>query len=58
MQLTQRIYEMDYLQYLAEVACGGDRKQKIDNSQGACKSFWYKQERDTTHTPNLPGADC
>uniref|UniRef100_A0A5F9CS12 14-3-3 domain-containing protein n=1 Tax=Oryctolagus cuniculus TaxID=9986 RepID=A0A5F9CS12_RABIT len=23
----------DYIQYLAEVACGDDRKQRIDNSQ-------------------------
>lgn len=41
----------DYFRYLAEVACGDDRKQTIDNSQGAYQEAFdiSKKEMQPTH---------
>ncbi|KAG3261680.1 YWHAQ-like, partial [Ictidomys tridecemlineatus] len=41
----------DYFWYLAEVACGDDRKQMIDNSQGAYQEAFdiSKKEMQPTH---------
>ena len=45
----------DYFQYLAEVACGDDRKQTIDNSQGAYQEAFNisKKEMQPTHPIRL-----
>uniref|UniRef100_A0A2I3SJ07 14-3-3 domain-containing protein n=1 Tax=Pan troglodytes TaxID=9598 RepID=A0A2I3SJ07_PANTR len=41
----------DYFQYFAEVACGNDQKQMIDNSQGAYQKAFdiSKKEIQSTH---------
>uniref|UniRef100_A0A8C0WQ93 14-3-3 domain-containing protein n=1 Tax=Castor canadensis TaxID=51338 RepID=A0A8C0WQ93_CASCN len=41
----------DYFRYLVEVACGDDRKQTIDNSQGAYQEAFdiSKKEMQPTH---------
>ena len=41
----------DYFWYLAEVACGDDRKQTIDNFRGAYQEAFdiSKKERQPTH---------
>lgn len=44
-----------YFWYLAEVAWGDDRKQMI-LPKVLIWGFWYKEERDATHTPNSFGA--
>lgn len=45
----------DYFRYLAEVACGDDRKQTIDNSQGAYQEAFdiSKKEMQPTHPIRL-----
>ncbi|EGW14070.1 14-3-3 protein theta [Cricetulus griseus] len=45
----------DYLGYLAEVTCGDDRKQTIDNSQGAYQEAFNisKKEMQPTHPIRL-----
>ena len=45
----------DYFWYLAEVACGDDRKQTIDNSQGAYQEAFHisKKEMQPTHPIGL-----
>uniref|UniRef100_A0A5F8GTR6 14-3-3 domain-containing protein n=1 Tax=Monodelphis domestica TaxID=13616 RepID=A0A5F8GTR6_MONDO len=45
----------DYFRYLAEVACGDDRKQTIDNSQGAYQEAFdiSKKEMQPTHPIHL-----
>ena len=45
----------DYFRYLAEVACGDDRKQTIDNSQGAYQEAFdiSKKEMQPTHPIQL-----
>ena len=45
----------DYFRYLAEVACGDDRKQTIDNSQGAYQEACdiSKKEMQPTHPIRL-----
>uniref|UniRef100_A0A7N5KHK2 14-3-3 domain-containing protein n=1 Tax=Ailuropoda melanoleuca TaxID=9646 RepID=A0A7N5KHK2_AILME len=45
----------DYFQYLAEVACGDDRKHTIDNSQGAYQEAFdiSKKEMQPTHPIRL-----
>ena len=45
----------DYFRYLAEVACGDDRKQTIENSQGAYQEAFdiSKKEMQPTHPIRL-----
>uniref|UniRef100_A0A8C8U288 14-3-3 domain-containing protein n=1 Tax=Peromyscus maniculatus bairdii TaxID=230844 RepID=A0A8C8U288_PERMB len=45
----------DYFRYLAEVACGDDRKQTIDNSQVAYQEAFdiSKKEMQPTHPIHL-----
>ena len=45
----------DYFRYLAEVACGDDRKQTIDKSQGAYQEAFdiSKKEMQPTHPIRL-----
>uniref|UniRef100_A0A2I3H0P1 14-3-3 domain-containing protein n=1 Tax=Nomascus leucogenys TaxID=61853 RepID=A0A2I3H0P1_NOMLE len=45
----------DYFQYLAEVACGDDQKQMIDNSQGAYQEAFdiSKKEMQPAHPIRL-----
>uniref|UniRef100_A0A8P0P2Z1 14-3-3 domain-containing protein n=3 Tax=Canis lupus TaxID=9612 RepID=A0A8P0P2Z1_CANLF len=45
----------DYFRYLAEVACGDDRKQTIHNSQGAYQEAFdiSKKEMQPTHPIRL-----
>ncbi|XP_055280350.1 14-3-3 protein theta-like [Moschus berezovskii] len=43
----------DYFRYLAEVACGDDRKQTIDNSQGAYQEAFDISKKEMQPTPPM-----